>query len=339
MNVNSNTDVNVDTSVNADSSVNDSETFAYIESLTTENTLSCGALLVRAREAAGLSQKQLAEQLHLLPAVVKALEADNFAAIRSPLYCRGYLISYAKHLKLDVAEVLAQYERQCPKPEIEDNAVIKPALHTTFKPVAIPFSNVARRGYGKSFAVMLAVAGLVSVLFIVNNSFLTASIETSSALSTAADKPATMTTTVADIASLAGTEPAAPSAVATTALVLPGNEPFSIADAAGKQLAPADAPLKLEATTKPASQSATADDTLSLRFTDNCWIEIRDSNNVVIASGMYRANDVLNLSGKGPFKLHLGFAPGVNVALNGRAINVGQGDAVNHTARLVVGSS
>jgi cytoskeleton protein RodZ len=322
---------------------NDTATFSYIESLTTEQALTCGAVLTLAREAAGLTQRELAEQLHLLPAIVRALEANDFSAIRSPLYCRGYLISYAKHFKLDVAELLALYEQQCPKPKSENHVVVKPPMHTTFKPVAIPFSAVARRTtYGKSIAACGLVSLVVALLFVANNTSINSRIESQ-------QSPTTVPVSASQIHARQMQEPTAQTksaqnvsvpAVASKSVELPGSNPLQIEDSRADQKMAVNEPVKVEATVNAkANRSVDGSDTLSLRFTENCWIEIRDGNNVVIASGTYRANDALNVSGKGPFKLHLGFAPGVNVALNGQAIDVGQGDAVNHTARLVVGSS
>src|SRR5690606_27334953 len=58
-------------------------------------------------------------------------------------------------------------------------------------------------------------------------------------------------------------------------------------------------------------------DQLSLRFTADCWVEIKDRDNKVLIAALKRADDQLQVQGRGPFKVLLGFAPGVEMAYNG----------------------
>jgi cytoskeleton protein RodZ len=335
---------------------NDIATLTYIESMTTETILTCGGMLSCAREAAGLSQQEVAQHLNLLPTIVRAIEADDFSAIRSPVFCRGYLTSYAKLMNLPVADVLAAYQQLVGTPAAEVvKPVIKPVVNSVaFKPVAIDSNRMLRKGYAKAMLAIAATIVVAVTLFVANTTSTKSLIDTPVVLTAS---PSTVVTTVAPsipavqnssnapISTAASTSTIAPVEVASnsttsTAIALPGVNALKIADQSGKEVSTAAAPLSVE--TSVASENAAlkaGENQLSLRFTDKCWVEIRDSNNVVIASGIYRANEKLNLTGKGPFKLSLGFAPGVNVALNGQAIEVGQGDSVNHTAFLVVGSS
>jgi cytoskeleton protein RodZ len=334
---------------------NDIATLTYIESMTTETILTCGGMLSRAREAAGLSQQEVAEKLNLLPTIVRSIEADNFSAIRSPVFCRGYLTSYAKLMNLPVTDVLAAYQQLAGLPSADVvKPVIKPVVNAVaFKPVAIGSNRILRKGYAKAMLAIAATIVVAVTLFVANTTSTKSLIDTPAisaasavtAVTQAAPSiPAVQNSSDTPVSAAASTSTIAPveasNSTTSTAIALPGVNALKIADQSGKEVSTAAAPLSVE--TSVASENATlkaGENQLSLRFTDKCWVEIRDSNNVVIASGIYRANEKLNLTGKGPFKLSLGFAPGVNVALNGQAIEVGQGDAVNHTAFLVVGSS
>jgi cytoskeletal protein RodZ len=64
-----------------------------------------GAWLAAAREQAGLSLMQAAEQLHLDVAAVKALEAGRFEVLGAAVYARGHLRRYAELLGLPAQEV------------------------------------------------------------------------------------------------------------------------------------------------------------------------------------------------------------------------------------------
>lgn len=65
-----------------------------------------GLSLREAREAAGLSAKEVAESLNLLVSNVEAIEANNFRAMNADIFVRGYVTSYARFLNLDVDPLL-----------------------------------------------------------------------------------------------------------------------------------------------------------------------------------------------------------------------------------------
>ena len=69
-----------------------------------------GALLRRERERRALSVQQSAEDLHLDPWVIEAIEADRFQALGAPVYARGHLRKYAVRLGLSGDDVIARYE-------------------------------------------------------------------------------------------------------------------------------------------------------------------------------------------------------------------------------------
>jgi len=73
------------------------------------------------------------------------------------------------------------------------------------------------------------------------------------------------------------------------------------------------------------------------RFSADCWIEVRNGDSRVIYSSMKRADDVLELSGKPPFKVTLGYAPGVSVSYNGEPVAIPSGSG--HVAKIVLGES
>jgi hypothetical protein len=67
---------------------------------TESQQVSLGQRLRQSREARGLSQQQVAEQLHLPLAVIIALEDERFEQLGAPIYVRGHLRSYLRLLEL-----------------------------------------------------------------------------------------------------------------------------------------------------------------------------------------------------------------------------------------------
>ena len=85
-----------------------------------------GAQLKLAREAAGLSLDQVAQQLKLAPRQVKALEDENFDVLPGRTFTRGFLRNYARLLNLDPDLLVAHLPDAAHAPSLEP-----PALHST----------------------------------------------------------------------------------------------------------------------------------------------------------------------------------------------------------------
>ncbi len=81
-----------------------------------------------------------------------------------------------------------------------------------------------------------------------------------------------------------------------------------------------------------------SEDLLSLNFSGDCWVEVRDSDNVIIFADMRHAGDKLQLTGRAPFKVLLGYAPVVSMNYNGESVDINS-NTRTHSARLVVGRS
>lgn len=71
-----------------------------------------GTLLRKARLAAGFSEREVEDLLNLMPGYVGVLERDDYQALRSPAFARGYVRAYAQLMKLEEAELLAAFDEQ-----------------------------------------------------------------------------------------------------------------------------------------------------------------------------------------------------------------------------------
>jgi hypothetical protein len=70
-----------------------------------------GILLVRAREARGLTLEDAERDTRISRRYLQALESEQFDAIPAPVYARGFLRSYSQYLGLDPQEMLARFPR------------------------------------------------------------------------------------------------------------------------------------------------------------------------------------------------------------------------------------
>lgn len=69
----------------------------------------CGERLAEARRNLQISVFEIAKELHLDDFKVRALESNEFDVIGAPVFAKGHLKKYAQLVKVDEADVLADY--------------------------------------------------------------------------------------------------------------------------------------------------------------------------------------------------------------------------------------
>lgn len=85
-----------------------------------------GVRLSAAREKKNLEIEQVAKQLHLDTSIIKALEADDAAALPAAIFVQGYLRSYARLVGLPEEEIIGQYSGE--HHELPPLSVVRPAI-------------------------------------------------------------------------------------------------------------------------------------------------------------------------------------------------------------------
>ena len=73
-------------------------------------SLSPGAMLRASREAQQMNEREAADRLNWLPRYVRQIESDEYGALHSPAFARGYIRAYGKMLGLDGEELIAAFE-------------------------------------------------------------------------------------------------------------------------------------------------------------------------------------------------------------------------------------
>src|SRR5690606_41628089 len=105
------------------------------------------------------------------------------------------------------------------------------------------------------------------------------------------------------------------------------------APAADQPAAPAAAPPDPAApvVAVPAGQGS-----LNVQFTADCWTQVTDADGKVLLSGLKRSGERIELTGKAPMELRLGFARGAQVTYNGVSVDIAP-HMTGETARLKLG--
>ena len=277
-----------------------------------------GARLRAAREAAGLSLDQVAQQLKLAPRQVKALEDESFGELPGRTFSRGFVRNYARLLDLDAQDLLAHLPDVTQAP-----ALGSPTLHSTGAMMAeLPSTSAPKAGLGRWLIPLILIGCIIAAAaYEWYRGGLSNNAEPARAVSDATDPraPATTAPAVALPNPLASSsQTAAPQA--TTPLA-------AAPQSAGPQRAPLAAST-LDSVATPAGGStfpasaAPGDATLLLTYQGPSWTEIRDRSGQPVVSRLVAAGSVEPVDGAPPFDIVLGNAHVVTLVYRGKSIDL-----------------
>jgi len=271
---------------------------ANTTSSSTFDAMRPGERLRAAREAAGLSLDQVAQQLKLAPRQVRALEEESFDELPGRTFSRGFVRNYARLLNLDADDLLARL------PEIVQAPPDGSSLNSTASKIAdMPTDAPAKAGFARWLIPLVLVACIVAAAgYEWYRSGFAGSGEVQQAAPTASRQTPT---------------------VAVSQLANPLASPARQAEA---QPATADrAPPAEDATVSANSPTATpaeSDAPLVLTYSGPSWTEIRDRNGTVLVSRLIDAGSSEAVRGAAPFEVVLGNAPAVSIVYLGKPVDL-----------------
>jgi cytoskeleton protein RodZ len=269
---------------------------------------SVGARLRSARERAGLSPIQAAEQLHVDTGTLEALEAEQFERLGAPVYVRGYILHYADLVGESRAELQELYAASAHAARTPDLTHI-PRVESTR-----PSGTLLLPG----MAVVIAVALIGTAWWISGNVggsrlqrgrpvFLLGSAPASARAHGAAAGQAGTTGEVPQTRSDIATLPA-------DAALLPGGQGPGAAQQGGDVGPPAPAQVG----NAPRGRTAA----LEMRFTEDSWTEVYDARGARLFYDVGFAGSTRTVSGVPPLRVVLGNPPEVALQLDGRPVTV-----------------
>ena len=323
-----------------------------------------GETLRKARESKNLAQAEVAQQLNLTLRALTQVEAGAFDKLPGHTFARGYIRAYAKLLELDQDRLVADFDAYTGTDSAGSSVH---ALGRIEEPTHLAQSLLR-------FVSVGLLLGLLAVSFFwwqEQSTRKDSDAAVSRALEHVEVESADGTTEIhpldepEDQAVADGqaqiVEPASeiePELAAQTATTAPAadtatsaSQPAPVAEPAAAVVAPvaevpaapvsAALPSVTPVVEAPVSapapvQAAAGQALVNIQFTANCWTQLTDANGKVLFSALKRAGESLELAGKPPLELRLGFARGAQVSYNGQAVDVAPYTS-GETARMKLG--
>lgn len=321
-----------------------------------------GELLRLAREKRDWSQAEVARKLNLTVSSLNHVETGAFDKLPGHTFARGYIRAYAKLMDLDQAALVDAFDRYTGTHAKGSDVH---SLGRIEEPVRLSH-NILR---GVSLLLLVAVVGGGFFWWQDQGSLrgkdlakiALEHVEVESADGTTQihplDEPEDQAVSAgqqAESAPLALEQGAAEQPAAAEQAPVSSEAAIAAAPAPAQQApvqsapaaSPAPATPPVQATAAPAPAPAvTATEPaavpagsakVAIQFTADCWTQVSDGNGKVLFSAIKRKGDNLELTGKPPFAVRLGFARGAQVSYNGQAVDVAPFTS-GETARLKLG--
>jgi len=278
-----------------------------------------GEMLRTAREALGISSREMADRLNWIPTHLIAVEENRCEVLRGKAFTRGYLCAYAKQVDIPETAVLTAFE----------------AIQEDELPVAKDSLELTSESLLKKPEVSIAL-GLACAALLITGLWWWQS-------GAAPEKPAARVTNVMEDSGRE-VEPEQPAVGDEPGdeLLVAAAEQFAATGAAleASALNEADAEVlesevtEAETATPALGQSLASpgeqtdsgfaevagDAMLQFRFSGDCWVEVHDGNDERIYKDMRRDADSLNLDGLPPFNILLGDSTVVELRYRGEPV-------------------
>ena len=308
-----------------------------------------GETLRQARENNGWTLAEVALKLNLTASSLSHLETGAFDKLPGHTFARGYIRAYAKLLGMDQTSLVHEFDLYT---GTDANGSNVHSLGRIEEPVRV--SHTILRIVSLLLLIAVTVGGFIwwqdqtSMRAKDLVSLAPEHVEVEGADGTTQIHPLDEPEDQAVAESATGEAPVAvepaPEA-AGTALALPvapGAAPAAPAVPA------APAPAATPATVAPVAPAAVAvpattvttpvagEGKVALRYTADCWTQVTDGTGKVLFGGLKRTGENLEVSGKPPLSLRLGFARGAQVTYNGQPVDVAPFTS-GETARLKLG--
>ena len=116
-----------------------------------------GAVIRQAREALGYDLEQVSKETRVTVSHLKAIEEMTPNLIGEPVYVKGHVRTYARHLKLDADAVLERYLKECAILNDPRKVEMAPPKVERRMPVAVPVLGVLVAAFalgGGAFAIL-----------------------------------------------------------------------------------------------------------------------------------------------------------------------------------------
>ena len=327
-----------------------------------------GKAIQEAREAAGLTVKELAASVRISATAMTAIEEDRYDKLPGLPFVRGYLTNLQRELGMDQADVLDKFDHWRKDHPEGFQAPVSPFVDPDSLPKKPKAGRYTFFVLAAALAVWLFAAGGIGQITV----WLSPAEVARNGSEPIESEPLLPLLTVAEETEIEPTEEAQKASVEEpVAVVEPTPEPepveetpepepeVQVVSAEGEPAAepvieaepeaePAPAPTPVEtdsllpavaeAAPLPVDlpESATAnpeDHRLRLTFAGDSWVEITGPDNERLVGDLLNADDVVELTGPGPFNVLVGNVQVTTLTFDNQAIDL-SGRARQNVARI-----
>ena len=324
----------------------------------TDAAATTGQTLKAERERRGMSTQKAADELHLDAWVVDALEAEDYERVGPSVYAKGHLKRYAALLGLSPSDIMTGYESRAQAPKMSAPQGANVRLRTDTAAVSnLPWTPIVG-----SLAVALLVLGVLwwkpwqqrgaapIVEQHLSETPSAASSDTAadssgmvvdSAITSPSNQPQTQSQAQAQAQpqSQAQTQAPPPPQVPTQGPKSTKATPMSPSVASTNAATPGTAARTAPVTSPDADAMAGVGRArLRLSFSADSWVDVHDAEGKRAFAGKGRANSVRTIAGTAPMRVYLGFASGVQLEINNRAVAIGPQFVAGDVARFEAGA-
>lgn len=317
--------------------------------------VSPGEILREGRLAHDYSVEDLCAQTKMSVKTVEALEDNDFNALSQPVFARGYYRQCAKVLDIDVDRLMAAYTAWAGEPSAPK------VDHRSFGAGAIPQDVTPSGGRFRGLLMLLLVivVVIVAIVFLVPSNSMpglssssddneqgsqTTTLAVNSSDESANDGSAFLADEPDDTAANTDSDSGTPDVAGDN-----GSEPRTGQKAGGRNVNQSlgidspnsgseSEPEAVDNNGQPASSenNATPRNRLRLSFSHRSWVRVTDANGNRMASGIFESGDTKEFNGQPPYKVTLGYAPGVKVAIGGESVDVASRTTDGGVAHLTI---
>jgi len=287
-------------------------------------SVTAGALLRDAREAAGLHIAALAVALKVPVAKLEALEADNFSALPDMVFVRALASSVCRTLKIDPQAVLALLPQgEGPRLSAGDVGLNAPVKGFAGRSSAAPFKGAGTRSF--VWAVGLLLIGAALMMFLPRGldadlSALLKQPETTTKIPMPTGNVAQEISVAVGAEQRVPSAAPAPAAAAGVGVELPAGESIKPAGIASH-------PIVLPSVEASAPSSAPATDApsgvLAFKARSESWIQVRDAAGALVLQRNLAPNELVSVSGVLPLAVVIGRADATEVFVRGKPYDIG----------------
>jgi len=256
--------------------------------------------LRKAREEHNMNPSDVAKELKLDLRLVKALEGGNVEELPEQVYTAGYIRAYAKLVGLSPEKVVAEYTSQdsmrSPEPFHPKEKI--PARYRAVQQ-ELPKNFIVSKDHAEHKRKVRILLGILAVVFAVAVSWKIAVNSPESNTVSAEGENVTNIRPDTDGSSVANQ----PSDINQDALKSQNSEPAQ--DENQQQI------------TETLQGNAKKISSISLSYSKNSWVDIRDANGKPLIRRLGAAGETNTIKGQAPFEVLIGYSPGVSLEYNG----------------------